>query len=455
MDILITIFYFVLVLSILVVVHEFGHFITAKMFGIRAEVFSVGMGTRLFGYHRKTGFTFGNLPPDYDYGDYTDYRLALLPIGGYVKIAGMIDESMDKDFLDKPSQPWEFRSKKGWQKFIVLIAGVTMNFLLAVLIFAIISFVNGASLVKTTQVGWVAPNSIAEKIGFQKNDKILEINGKQMQSWNEILENLTLEDLGKQKTIKVERAGNTIILSASGKEILRNLADKKALGLEPPGQRVFFQNVETIKPAGIAGLKKGDTVVVINGETVSGVIQFTSTIKSHKEKPLILTIKRNNELIDITVTPNSDGIIGVMLGSIYQGPIEHVKYNVFQSIGLGFTQSIDAIGLFFGSIAQIFNGTLTVKESVGGPIMIAQQASQQASMGLMSFLNFIALLSVSLAIINILPLPALDGGHLIFVLIESITRKEVSPKIKIAVQQSGVVLLMILMIFVIYNDLTR
>jgi len=455
MDLLITIFYFVLVLSILVVVHEFGHFITAKMFGIRADVFSVGMGTRLFGYHRKTGFTFGNLPPDYDYGDYTDYRLALLPIGGYVKIAGMIDESMDKDFLDKPSQPWEFRSKKGWQKFIVLIAGVTMNFLLAVLIFAIISFVNGASLVKTTQVGWVAPNSIAEKIGFQKNDKILEINGKQMQSWNEILENLTLEDLGKQKTIKVERAGNTIILSASGKEILRNLADKKALGLEPPGQRVFFQNVETIKPAGIAGLKKGDTVVVINGETVSGVIQFTSTIKSHKEKPLILTIKRNNELIDITVTPNSDGIIGVMLGSIYQGPIEYVKYNVFQSIGLGFTQSIDAIGLFFGSIAQIFNGTLTVKESVGGPIMIAQQASQQASMGLMSFLNFIALLSISLAIINVLPLPALDGGHLIFVLIESITRKEVSPKIKIAVQQSGVVLLMILMIFVIYNDLTR
>lgn len=455
MDLLITIFYFVLVLSILVVVHEFGHFITAKMFGIRAEVFSVGMGTRLFGYHRKTGFTFGNLPPDYDYGDYTDYRSALLPIGGYVKIAGMIDESMDKDFLNKPSQPWEFRSKKGWQKFVVLIAGVTMNFLLAILIFAIISLVNGASLVKTTQVGWVAPNSIAEKIGFQKNDKILEINGKQMQSWNEILENLTLEDLGKQKTIKVERAGNTIILSASGKEILRNLADKKALGLEPPGQRVFFQNVETIKPAGIAGLKKGDTVVVINGETVSGVIQFTSTIKSHKEKPLILTIKRNNELIDITVTPNSDGIIGVMLGSIYQGPIEHVKYNVFQSIGLGFTQSIDAIGLFFGSIAQIFNGTLTFKESVGGPIMIAQQASQQASMGLMSFLNFIALLSISLAIINVLPLPALDGGHLIFVLIESITRKEVSPKIKIAVQQSGVVLLMILMIFVIFNDLTR
>jgi len=112
MDLLITIFYFVVVLSILVVVHEFGHFITAKMFGIRAEIFSVGMGTRLFGYHRKTGFTFGNLPQDYDYGDYTDYRLALLPLGGYVKIAGMIDESMDKEFLEKPPQPWEFRSKR-------------------------------------------------------------------------------------------------------------------------------------------------------------------------------------------------------------------------------------------------------------------------------------------------------------------------------------------------------
>ena len=455
MDILITIFYFVLVLSILVVVHEFGHFITAKMFGIRAEIFSVGMGTRLFGYHKRTGFTFGNLPQDYDYGDNTDYRLALLPIGGYVKIAGMIDESMDKDFLDKPAQPWEFRSKKGWQKFIVLIAGVAMNFLLAIAIFALISLVNGSSFIKTTQVGWVAPNSIAEKIGFQKNDKILTINGKHINSWNAVLENLTFEDMGKEKTIQVQRGESTVLLSASGKEILRILADKKDLGLEPPHQKVYFQNVETIKPAGVAGLKKGDTVVAINGETVSGVIQFSSTIKANKEKPLSITVKRNNEFQNISVTPNEDGMIGVMLGSIYKGPIEHVKYNIFESIGLGFTQSVDAIGLFFGSIAQIFNGTLTFKESVGGPIMIAQQASQQASMGLMSFLNFIALLSVSLAIINVLPLPALDGGHLIFVLIESITRKEVSPKIKIAVQQSGVVLLMILMIFVIYNDLTR
>jgi len=455
MDLLITIFYFVVVLSILVVVHEFGHFITAKMFGIRAEVFSVGMGTRLFGYHRKTGFTFGNLPQDYDYGDYTDYRLALLPLGGYVKIAGMIDESMDKEFLEKPPQPWEFRSKKGWQKFIVLIAGVTMNFLLAVVIFALISFINGSSFVKTTQIGWVAPNSISERIGFQKNDKILEINGRQMHSWNDILENLTFEDMGKEKIIKVERAGSIVMLNASGKEILRVLADKKDLGLEPPFQKVYFQNVETIKPAGLAGFKKGDTVIAINGETVSGVIQFSSTIKANKEKPLTITVKRANDFVNITVTPNSDGMIGVMLGSIYQGPIEHVKYNIFESIGLGFTQSVDAIGLFFSSIAQIFNGTLTFKESVGGPIMIAQQASQQASMGLMSFLNFIALLSVSLAVINILPLPALDGGHLVFVLIEAITRKEISPKIKIAVQQSGFVLLMILMIFVIYNDLTR
>jgi regulator of sigma E protease len=276
-----------------------------------------------------------------------------------------------------------------------------------------------------------------------------------MHSWNDILENLTFEDMGKEKIIQVQRGDETIKLNASGKEILLTLADKKDLGLEPPHQKVYFQNVETIKPAGIAGLKKSDTVIAINCETVSGVIQFSSTIKANKEKPLTLTIKRNNEFQNINVTPNSDGIIGVMLGSIYQGPIEHVRYNIFESIGLGFTQTVNSVGLFFGSIAQIFNGTLTFKESVGGPIMIAQQASQQASMGLMSFLNFIALLSVSLAIINVLPLPALDGGHLIFILIESITRKEVSPKIKIAVQQSGVVLLMILMIFVIFNDLTR
>jgi regulator of sigma E protease len=455
MEVLTTIFYFVLVLGILVLVHEFGHFIAAKLTGMRAEVFSIGMGPRLIGYHKRLGITLGKLPTDFEFDDNTEYRLSLLPIGGYVKISGMIDESMDKEFINKEPQSYEFRSKKAWQKFIVLSAGVIMNFILAIIIFAFIAFTNGQSLLKTTTIGYIAPQSIAEQIGLKAGDKIIKINNIETNSWNDVLENLTFKKMGKQKDIILIRDSRQMQLSADGSKIIRTLADKKPLGLEPDGIRVYFQMVETLKPAGKAGFMKGDTVLSVDTINIVGVSQFSNYIQNHKEKQVNIKIARKDSIFNVAVTPNSDGKIGVMLASVIVGKVEHINYNLFQSIQVGFRETINAISLFIGSITQIFNGTLSFKESVGGPVMIAQQASQQAEMGLASFLNFIALLSVTLAVINILPLPALDGGHLVFVIIEAIIKREVSPKVKIAIQQAGVVLLLMLMVFVIYNDFTR
>ncbi len=455
MGLLTTTFYFILVLGILVLVHEFGHFIAAKMMGMRAEVFSIGMGPRILGYHKRLGFTFGSLPKDFEYDDNTEYRLSILPIGGYVKIAGMIDESMDKEFLKSEPKAWEFRSKKALPKIFVLSAGVLMNFLLAISIFSAITFFNGQNVLTTTRVGWVAPGSIADKIGLKINDKITKINNLEMNSWNDVIENLTFKNMGKLKIIEVQRSSHTITLNADGREIIRTLADKKPLGLEPKGTRIFFEMVETLKPAGQAGFMKGDTVLSLDSVDIVGASQFSSLIQARKNTPTNITIKRKDSVFQVSVTPNNNGKIGVMLAAALVGKIQHVSYGFFQSVGIGFRETANAVNLFFGSIAQIINGTLSFKESVGGPVMIAQQASQQAEMGLGSFLNFIALLSVTLAVVNILPLPALDGGHLVFVVIESVTRKEISPKVKVAIQQTGFVILLLLMVFVIYNDITR
>lgn len=455
MEILSTLFYFIIVLGILVLVHEFGHFIAAKLTGMRAEVFSIGMGPRIIGYHKSTGITIGKMPEGFDPGDNTEYRLSILPIGGYVKIAGMIDESMDKDFIGKEPQPYEFRSKNAFKKTFVLSAGVIMNFLLAIIIFGSLSFFMGQSVLKTTLIGWVEPKSISEKIGLMPGDQIISINKNKIQSWNDVLENLTLKDLGKPKIITINRNNQEYTIKADGKKIVRNMADKKNLGIEPDGVRVVFGAVETLKPAGQAGFKKFDTVIAVNGQPIFGVTQFSTLIKNNKNNEISIAIKRGTDPYIINVTPNEEGKIGVALTTAIIGKIEHIQFSIWESAVIGYQQSINAINLFIGSMAQIFNGNLSFKESVGGPVMIAKQASQQAEMGIASFLNFIALLSVTLAIINILPLPALDGGHLVFVIIEAIIRKEVSPKVKIVIQQTGVALLLLLMAFVIYNDFTR
>ncbi|MBP1683221.1 MAG: rseP, partial [Ignavibacteriaceae bacterium] len=201
------IIYFAITIGILVFIHELGHFLAAKMTGMRADVFAIGFGKRLFGYNKKSGFSFGNLPKDFDGEGNTDYRLSLLPLGGYVKIAGMVDESFDTEFANKEPQPYEFRSKNFWQKTFVISAGVLMNLLLAIFIFWGANFFKGKPVTLTTTVGYLKTNSPADSVGFLKGDIVQTINGVAVDNWDDLRAEIYINTIGEDLNIKVLRNG--------------------------------------------------------------------------------------------------------------------------------------------------------------------------------------------------------------------------------------------------------
>lgn len=455
MEFLNSLFYFIVVLGILVFVHELGHFLAARMTGMRAEIFSIGMGKRLFGWNRITGLTKGDLPKDWDGGDHTDYRLSLLPIGGYVKITGMVDEGMDNDLTQTEPKPYEFRSKNALQKAFVLVAGVVMNLFLAIAIFSWLTYSQGETKLKTTEIAYVANNSLADKIGFKNNDRVVAINGKNINNWTEIIDGLVINDLGKDKNIIVDRNGKQETLRLKNKEILDVLSNKGSLGLSPKGNIVVLSDIFTLEPAGEAGLMSDDTVRTANNEKISSVNQFIDVISSNKEKPVELFLSRETGDTLITVIPTKKGKIGAGLYEISMGEFEIVSFGLGQSMVIGYDKTIQYIDLIVTSISQIFKGNIAFENAVGGPIMIAKQSAESAERGIDSFLIFIAALSLSLALLNILPIPALDGGHLLIVLIEAIYRKELPIKVKMAIQNIGMLLLLTLMVVIVIFDVLR
>ncbi|MBX3045351.1 MAG: RIP metalloprotease RseP [Candidatus Kapabacteria bacterium] len=452
MELISSIIYFIIVIGILVAIHEFGHFIAARMTGMRAEVFSVGMGKRLFGWNKINGFTFGKLAEDIELGNHTDYRIAVFPIGGYVKISGMIDESFDTDFQGNEPKPYEFRSKNSFQKIFVLSAGVIMNVLLAIVVFGSIAFFEGRSEFATTTIGKVEPGSVSSEIGLKAGDRILSVNNSAVTTWTDFLDKITLKEFGNQLEIKAQRNNNEILLNADGNKIIKALSKKKSIGLTPGGISIVVEDVIKESPASSLGLVKGDTILRIDGAEVSTLTGMQDNLKGKISTPVYLEWKRGSKILSDTLTTSDKGMIGIQMGF---GPVTTVSYSFFQSVVIGFEESYNSFMLLIKSLRQIFIGNLSFKETIGGPIMIMDMAGEQASRGVTSFLNFLALLSISLAFMNILPFPALDGGHIVFAAIEGIIRKEVPVKIKLAFQQGGIIILLLFMVFVLFNDVTR
>jgi len=452
MEILFNVIYFIIAIGILVAIHELGHFLAARLTGMRAEVFSIGMGKRLFGFNKINGFTWGNLEEKIELGNHTDYRIAAFPIGGYVKISGMIDESFDTDFTSKEPEPYEFRAKNTFQKVFVLSAGVIMNFILAVVVFAGISFFNGATELSTNEIYKVEPNSLAYNVGLRSGDKVKKINEKEINSWNLLVENLTLKELGNSLNIELIRDNQPLVLKIDGSKIMKGLASKQSLGLSPGGIKTVVNESIEGNPAAKAGIIAGDTLIECNGIAINTVNSLQTTLKNHKNEKIEVKWKRQNNIFSDTLTTTASGLIGVRLA---YAPIKIVEYGLIESIGIGYNETINALELLIKSIVQMFKGNLSFKESVAGPLMMMDMAGEQANRGIISFLSFIALLSISLAFMNILPFPALDGGHLVFVLIEGLIRKELPVKVKLAFQQGGIIILLLFMVFVFYNDITR
>jgi regulator of sigma E protease len=444
------IIYFIITVGILVFVHEFGHFAAAKFFKIRVDAFAIGFGKRICGFNKLTGFSWGSLPKDFDTQGNTDYRLCIFPLGGYVKVAGMVDESMDTKFMESEPQPWEFRARPTFQKLVVITAGVLMNLLLTISIFWGINFFQGKQVSKSNIVSKIEKGSFAEKAGFKSYDKILSVNGNEVKDWDDIVDNLLIQN-SSNISVTVERDSTEKTFSVNPRYITEG--SQNGFFLFPYPTQPLIQEVMNNSPAEDAGIKPGDIFLSINGIKLKDREEVVQIISSNKQKDIVIVLLRESDTLSTTVNPGIEGKIGIAVNDAYSGEFEFKTYGVFGAL----TNSISNIGqytvLTFRMLKNVITGKIKFNQAFGGPVKIAQYAARSADTGISSFLFFLAMLSLSLAIINILPFPALDGGHFIIILIEGIIKRELPLKVKIAIQNAGFILLLALMAFIIYSDI--
>ncbi len=446
------IIFFILTIAILVFVHELGHFIAAKISKMRVDIFAIGFGKRLCGWNKLTGFTFGSLPKNFDTQGNTDYRLSLLPLGGYVKIAGMIDESFDTKFAESQPKPYEFRAKSTLAKIFVITAGVMMNLSLTLLIFWGINFFQGKQVFKTTTISKVEAESAAEKAGFQSYDKIISINNKYVKDWEDIIETLLVGSQSNDAAVvKVERNGSAHVINIPRKMITGS--SQKGFFLFPHPVQALVLEVVKNSPAEKAGFMPGDFILSINGITIRDGQQINEIIISNKDRSIPIVLLRDKDTVITNVKPSLEGKIGIGHSVAYIGEVEYHTYGFFDSITHAFVDAGQYTVLTFSMLKNVITGKLAFNQAFGGPVKIAQYAAKSADTGPISFLYFLAMLSLSLAIINILPFPVLDGGHFVIILLEGLFKKELPIKVKLAIQNAGFILLLLLMAFILYSDI--
>ncbi|MEX0723938.1 MAG: RIP metalloprotease RseP [Gracilimonas sp.] len=425
-------------LMILVFVHELGHFLAAKWFGMRVERFSIGFPPRVWGFKK---------------GD-TDYCIGATPLGGYVKISGMIDESMDTEHLDKEPEEWEYRSKPVWQRIITITAGVIFNMILAFFIYFGMTYTNGKAVlpIEETQGMYVPEASILNEIGFETGDKIVGVNGERVTYFNELLSasQLTSDNLN----YTVIRDSDEVLVPVSS-NYLDSLQTRGFIERE-----FFYPSTVSSVPAGNAaaeaGLEAGDRIVSANGNDVRYWTQLVEVIQNSKGA-IEFGVERGDSIFYASITPDPETkTIGIVSPSLQTLGVELIKYGFFESIQEGYDQTMEqTVGILQG-FTRMITGDISVKQNLGGPIAIANITKEATDAGgWIGFWNITALLSITLAILNILPIPVLDGGHLVFLLYEGITRREPSEKVRMVAQQIGFFLMIGLFIFVMFNDAFR
>jgi regulator of sigma E protease len=434
MQFLETAFYFIVTLGVLVLVHELGHFLAAKFFKMRVDRFSIGFPPRAFG--KKIGET--------------DYCISWIPIGGFVKISGMIDESFDTEHVDKPPEPWEFRAKPIWQRMIVISAGVTMNILLAVFIFWGINYTQGKTVHDTTEIDYVIENSPAAKAGIEAGDKVVEIDGTPVTYWEEIFSHMYIESMGGDVTLSILRNSKKVRLLIPRSSIPE---PPEPFGIIPAHTEIVIGAVDPGRPADKLGLKPMDVILALNGTPVKYTHKVIELVQSSAGKPLLVEWRRGDQIMSGTTTPSDDGLIGIGLGERYTGPQTTLRYSLLEALPEGLKFMINITGVAVQQIWMIVSGQVAFSKSVGGPIKIAQIATQSAELGFVTYLTFMAFLSITLAVLNILPFPVLDGGHLVFLILEGIFRREIPVKIKLGLQKVGFAILIAFMAVVVYNDI--
>ncbi len=419
------IFRLIISLGFLVFIHELGHFVLAKFVGIRVERFSLGFPPRMFG--KK-------------YGD-TDYCISWIPLGGYVKMSGMIDESMDAESVK--GEPWEFMSKPVWQRFLVIFAGPMMNLLLAVVLFAGVTYITGLRESLGVVVGKINSEQIADQTGLQNGDIILSINDLPVKTWGDV-DAARISKNQVEITFERDSDVNTTSFSAL-------LMDSLHRSLP-----AVVGSLNQDYPAMKAGMQVGDKIIAINGNPIKTWHELTDVIHASPDSALLIEWVRGYEKFTSTITPQKEKVPGKEIGLIgISFPIQEKQLGFFASLAHGYNYCVQITQLTYHYIKLVFQGEQSFKDAFGGPIMIAKLAKDSASEGESNFIAFIAFLSLNLGLLNLLPIPVLDGGHIIFLLIEGIIRRPLPTKAKLVIQQIGMVILIAFMLFVIVNDIGR
>lgn len=437
------VFYLILSLSILVVLHEFGHYITAKWFGCRVEKFYLFFNPWFSLVKKKVGET--------------EYGIGWLPLGGYVKISGMIDESMDKEAMKLPPQPHEFRSKPAWQRLIIMLGGIIVNVLLAFIIYAMVLFIWGETKVPNASVNngiWVQ-DSVLMKAGFKNGDKITAVDGKPITYFDDIQAKLLVS-----KNVTLERDGKPFTITMDENFLEQLIESKKKSGnllMQRLPALVGSYDAKDSSNGKKAGLQEMDKITAIDSVPVIFYDDMTAILSGKKNKEVNLQIERNGNKITKVASVNADGKIGIPILSMAQYDslgvfkLQTKKYGFFEAIPAGVAMALDKLKFYIDQFRLILNPSTGAYKGLGGFKAIGSIFPTHWGEW-ETFWRLTGFLSIILAFMNLLPIPALDGGHVVFTLYEMISGRKPSDKFLEYAQIVGMVLLLGLMLFANFND---
>ncbi len=440
---LIIIFQLFLSLSILVVLHELGHFLAAKFFGTKVDKFYLFFNPGFSLFKKKIGET--------------EYGIGWLPLGGYVKIAGMIDESMDKDFLNSEPQPWEFRSKPAWQRLIIMLGGVTVNIILAIVIYISLAYAYGEQLVPMDSLkgGLQIVNPALKDAGLKTGDKIIKINNEPVKYANTVDAKLVAA-----KQVAVQRNGETKTINFPV-NFIEKLVENKSKGPKALTSIRFPFIVE--KVAGKVNedqLKKGDQIIAINGQPAEYLDQIKPLLAQNKGQVIKATVLRQGKPVEVELKVDETGKLGVQLNGDFKEwqkrgylKIVNKKYSLLSAIPAGLKRTKETFLSYIDQLKMIFNPKTGAYKGVGGFISIAKIFPDTWDWG--RFWTITAFLSIMLAVLNVLPIPALDGGHAMFTIYEMITGRKPNEKVLEYAQVAGFILLLALVVLVNGNDIIK
>ncbi|MBP7184498.1 MAG: RIP metalloprotease RseP [Saprospiraceae bacterium] len=453
----------ILSLSILVILHELGHFLPAKWFKTRVEKFylffdpwlSLIKAKKINNKWEVKSFLSKNQEFSEKADDVTEYGVGWLPLGGYVKISGMVDESMDKEQLKQEPKPWEFRSKPAWQRLIIMLGGVTVNFLLGFIIFGFLLFKYGEEYLPAKNATYgIHVDSIGREMGLENGDEIIRIASKEFDRFDPtvLMKEVVLNDA---KTITVKRNGELKEIPIDQKYIKLFSSNKmKDIALFQPRIPFVVMEVPKDKPAFKAGIKKDDKIIGLNNEFTPFYGDFFDKIKNLKNTPVEVTVLRGADTLKIAATTTQDGRLGIApYAPSHYFKTEKINYSLLQAIPAGVGKGVGFLSSQIKAFGQMFSGKIDASESLGGFASIAKLFPEQWNWE--EFWHKTAILSLILAFMNLLPIPGLDGGYVVFLIWEVVTGKKVSDEFMEKAVTVGFVLLMALMLYANGLDVVR